>query len=60
MREYDTSPDDAKSQRGNGSNNWTPSREHSIEEVPIALGFLVVTGGDFEEHDHGRDELWPR
>ncbi len=48
MREYDTSPDDAKSQRGNGSNDWTPSRSHSIEEVPIALGFLVVTGGDFE------------
>ncbi len=48
MREYDTSPDDAKSNRGNGSNDWTPSRSHSIEEVPIALGFLVVTGGDFE------------
>jgi len=48
MREYDTSPDDAKSERGNGSNDWTPSRSHSIEEVPIALGFLVVTGGDFE------------
>ena len=48
MREYDTSPDDAKSNRGNGSNHWTASREHSIEEVPIALGFLVVTGGDFE------------
>ena len=48
MREYDTSPDDAKSERGNGSNDWTPSREHSIEEVPIALGFLIVTDGDFE------------
>ena len=48
MREYDTSPDDAKTQRGNGSNDWTPSREHSIEEVPIALGFLIVTDGDFE------------
>ncbi len=48
MREYDTSPDDAKSNRGNGSNDWTPSRVHSIEEVPIALGFLVVTDGDFE------------
>ena len=60
MREYDTSPDDAKCQRGNGSNDWTPSREHSIEEVPIALGFLVVTGGDFEETifggtNYGRD-----
>lgn len=48
MREYDTSPDDAKSQRGNGTNDWTPSRAHSIEEVPIALGFLVVTDGDYE------------
>ena len=60
MREYDTSPDDAKSERGNGSNSWNPSREHSIEEVPIALGFLVVTGGDFEETifggtNYGRD-----
>ena len=48
MREYDTSADDAKSERGNGSNDWRPSRSHSIEEVPIALGFLIVTGGDFE------------
>ena len=48
MREYDTSPDDAKSQRGDGSNHWTASSEHAIEEVPIALAFLVVTGGDYE------------
>ena len=48
MREYDTSPDDAKTERGNGTDDWTPSRSHSIEEVPIALGFLVVTGGDYE------------
>ncbi len=48
MRQYDTSPDDAKSERGNGRDNWTPSRQHSIEELPIALGFLVVTGGDYE------------
>ena len=48
MREYDTSPDDAKTQRGNGTDDWTPSRSRSIEEVPVALGFLVVTGGDFE------------
>ena len=60
MREYDTSPDDAKTERGNGTNDWTPSRSHSIEEVPIALGFLVVTGGDYEETifgatNYGRD-----
>ena len=60
MREYDTAPDDFKSARGNGTNHWTPSREHAIEEVPIALGFLVVTGGDYEETifggvNYGRD-----
>ncbi|MCY3574036.1 MAG: ADP-ribosylglycohydrolase family protein [Chloroflexi bacterium] len=48
MRRYDGSADDAKAQRGNGRNDWTASREHSIEEAPIALAFLVVTGGDFE------------
>ena len=60
MREYDTSADDGKGERGNGTNDWTPSRAHSIEEVPIALGFLVVTGGDIEETmfgatNYGRD-----
>ena len=60
MRDYDTAPDDFKGQRGDGSNSWNPSREHAIEEVPIALGFLVVTGGDFEETifggvNYGRD-----
>ena len=60
MREYDTAPDDFKSARGKGGNHWTPSREHAIEEVPIALGFLVVTGGDYEETifggtNYGRD-----
>ena len=48
------------STRGNGSNDWNPSRMHSIEEVPIALGFLVVTGGDYEQSifggaNYGRD-----
>ena len=60
MREYHTSPHDPKSERGNGSDDWTPSRSHSIEEVPVALGFLVVTGGDFEgtimgATNYGRD-----
>jgi ADP-ribosylglycohydrolase len=46
--------------RGNGSDDWNPSRVHSIEELPIALGFLVVTGGDFEQSmfgaaNYGRD-----
>ena len=60
MREYDTAPDEFKLARGKGGNHWTPSREHAIEEVPIALGFLVVTGGDYEETifggtNYGRD-----
>ena len=46
--------------RGNRTNDWQPSREHSIEEVPIALAFLVVTGGDYEGSifggaNYGRD-----
>src|SRR6185437_10122467 len=46
--------------RGNGRDDWQPSRERSIEELPIALGFLVVTGGDFEAAilggaNYGRD-----
>jgi ADP-ribosylglycohydrolase len=37
-----------------------PSRLHSIEELPIALGLLVATGGDYEETvlggvNYGRD-----
>ncbi|MCB9450681.1 MAG: ADP-ribosylglycohydrolase family protein [Anaerolineaceae bacterium] len=51
---------ETKTMRGNGTNNWQPSREHSIEELPIALGLLVVTGGDFEQSvlggaNYGRD-----
>ena len=46
--------------RGNGSNNWRPSREHSIEELPIALGFLIIASGNFEKSifgasNYGRD-----
>ena len=46
--------------RGQGGNHWQPSREHSIEELPIALGFLVVAGGDYESSifggaNYGRD-----
>src|SRR5207244_1537636 len=41
-------------------NARTPSRLHSIEEVPIALGLLVATGGDYTETmlggvNYGRD-----
>lgn len=46
--------------RGNGTDDWAPSRLKSIEEVPVALAFLVVTGGDFEGSvcggaNYGRD-----
>ena len=46
--------------RGDGTNNWRPSREHSIEELPIALAFMLVSGGDFEGSilgaaNYGRD-----
>jgi ADP-ribosylglycohydrolase len=46
--------------RGNKSDDWAPSRRKSIEEVPVALGFLLVTKGDFEQAifgaaNYGRD-----
>ncbi len=59
IRPFDGAADDFHN-RGNGSNDWNPSRMHSIEEVPVALGFLVVTDGDFEQSifgatNYGRD-----
>jgi ADP-ribosylglycohydrolase len=41
-------------------NARTPSRLHAIEELPVALGLLVATGGDYEETvlggvNYGRD-----
>ncbi len=59
IRPYDGCPED-RTNRSQITDNWNPSRTHSIEEVPIALGFLVVTGGDFEESifggaNYGRD-----
>jgi ADP-ribosylglycohydrolase len=46
--------------RGNRSDDWAPSRLKSIEEVPVALGFLVVARGDFAQAifgaaNYGRD-----
>ena len=41
-------------------NARTPSRLHAIEELPVAVGLLVATGGDYEETvlggvNYGRD-----
>jgi ADP-ribosylglycohydrolase len=43
-----------------GPNARTPSRLHAIEELPVALGLLVATGGDHAETvlggvNYGRD-----
>lgn len=59
IRSFDGAADDFHD-RGNGSDDWQPSRRRSIEELPIALGMLVVTGGDFAESiaagaNYGRD-----
>ena len=60
MRPFDTAPESKLDRAMPGTNRHLPSREHSIEEVPIALGYLVVTGGDFESSiiggtNYGRD-----
>ncbi|MDE2821288.1 MAG: ADP-ribosylglycohydrolase family protein [Chloroflexota bacterium] len=60
IRPYDTAAENFRARGQPGTNHWMPSREHSIEEVPIALAFLVVTGGDFEGSifggtNYGRD-----
>jgi ADP-ribosylglycohydrolase len=59
IRPYDGSAEFGK-ERGDGTNNWRPSREHSIEELPIALAFIVISGDKFEESifgaaNYGRD-----
>ena len=59
IRPWDGAAED-RSMRGMGDNASRPSREHSIEEVPIALAFLVVAKGDFAASisgstNYGRD-----
>jgi ADP-ribosylglycohydrolase len=46
--------------RGNRTDDWQPSRLRSIEELPVALGLLIVTGGEFDGSicggaNYGRD-----
>jgi ADP-ribosylglycohydrolase len=60
IRPFDGSAEDGVRDRGNKTDDWAPSRLKSIEEVPVALGFLVVAGGDFEKAifgaaNYGRD-----
>ncbi|NUW37188.1 ADP-ribosylglycohydrolase family protein [Nonomuraea sp. SMC257] len=57
MRPYDTVADTYRDQ---GLGARRPSRVHSIEELPLALGFLVIAKGDFRETvlggvNYGRD-----
>ena len=59
MRPYDGAADIFRD-RGNGTDDWQPSRERSIEELPLALAFLVVADGDCEQAicggaNYGRD-----
>ena len=60
IRPFDGSAEDGVRDRGNGTDDWQPSRLRSIEELPVALGFLLVAGGDFEPSvlgaaNYGRD-----
>lgn len=57
MRPFDTVADTYRDQ---GLGARRPSRVHSIEELPLALGFLVIAKGDFRETvlggvNYGRD-----
>lgn len=57
MRPYDTVADTYRDQ---GLGARRPSRVHSIEELPLALAFLVVAKGDYRETvlggvNYGRD-----
>jgi ADP-ribosylglycohydrolase len=60
IRPFDGSAEDGVRDRGNKTDDWAPSRLRSIEEVPVAIGFLIVANGDFEQSifgaaNYGRD-----
>ncbi|MEV5751809.1 ADP-ribosylglycohydrolase family protein [Actinoallomurus sp. NPDC052308] len=57
MRPFDTVADTYRDQ---GMGARRPSRTHSIEELPLALAFLLIAGGDYRETvlgavNYGRD-----
>ncbi|MGH3390530.1 MAG: ADP-ribosylglycohydrolase family protein [Actinomadura sp.] len=57
VRPYDTVADTYRDQ---GLGARRPSREHSIEELPLALAFLLIAGGDYRDTvlggvNYGRD-----
>lgn len=57
VRPYDTVADTYRDQ---GLGARRPSRVHSIEELPLALGFLVIAKGDYRDTvlggvNYGRD-----
>jgi ADP-ribosylglycohydrolase len=57
VRPYDTVADTYRDQ---GLGARRPSRQHSIEELPLALAFLLLAGGDYRDTvlggvNYGRD-----
>lgn len=60
IRPFDGSAEDGVRDSGNRTDDWAPSRRKSIEELPIALGFLLIAKGEFEPAlfgaaNYGRD-----
>lgn len=52
IKEFSPMGDDIKrsiDKVGVASNHYTPSRLFTIEELPIALGFIIINDGDFYE-----------
>jgi ADP-ribosylglycohydrolase len=59
MRPYDGAAEIFRD-RGNGTDDWQPSRVRAIEELPLALAFLLIAGGNYEQAvlggaNYGRD-----
>jgi ADP-ribosylglycohydrolase len=60
IRPFDGGAEDGVRDRGNGTDDWGPSRLRAIEEVPIALGVFLIADGAFEPSvfggaNYGRD-----